>query len=182
VPGPAREAVLRRRSRGKVGDEAPSHEELLELVEAAATVADHSGLQPWRLIELRGEVRERVGRAIATAGGAEGEAADKLALKPLRAPLLIAVVVSPRESRKVADWEQEAAAAGVAHVLSLLLDEAGWGVMWRTGIWTRSEVVHEAHALEPGEKLLGWLYVGRPTDDEPKPRKPIDVSRFVSAL
>ncbi|MCU1530148.1 MAG: nitroreductase [Frondihabitans sp.] len=177
-----RDAVLRRRSRGKVSDEAPTHEELLELVAAAATVADHSGLQPWRLIELRGQARERVGRAIATAGGAEGEAADKLALKPLRAPLLIAVVVSPRESRKVAEWEQEAVASGVAHLLSLLLNEAGWGVLWRTGIWTRSDAVHRAHELQPGEKLLGWLYVGRPTDDEPKPRKPIDASQFVSVL
>jgi nitroreductase len=178
---PVREAALRRRSRSKVDATAPTHDELLEIVAAAGTVADHSGLEPWRLIEIRGAAREQVGRAIALAGGAEGHAADKLAAKPLRAPLLIAVVLSPRESRKVPEWEQEAVAAGVAHLLSLLLDEAGWGVFWRTGIWTRSPEVAEAHRLAPGEKLLGWLYVGGVLDDE-KPRKAIDPARFVSVL
>ncbi|BDZ49304.1 nitroreductase [Frondihabitans sucicola] len=178
---PVREAALRRRSRSKVNGEAPTHDELLELVAAAGTVADHSGLEPWRIIEIRGAARERVGRAIAVAGGAEGHAADKLAGKPLRAPLLLAVVLSPRESRKVPEWEQESVASGVAHLLSLLLDEAGWGVMWRTGIWTRSAEVAAAHGLADGEKLLGWLYVGGIEGDE-KPRKPLDAARFVSSL
>jgi nitroreductase len=61
---------------------------------------------------------------------------------------------------KVPEWEQEASAAGVAHLLSLLLDEAGWGVMWRTGPHTRHPIVAEMHGLAPNEHLLGWLYVG----------------------
>ena len=81
--------------------------------------------------------------------------------KPLRAPLLLAVVavVTP-DHPKVPEWEQEASAAGVAHLMSLLLDEAGWGVMWRTGPYTRHPIVEAAHGLVPGERLLGWLYVG----------------------
>lgn len=182
APSPVRAAALRRRSRSKVAERAPSHAELVELVQAAGTVADHSGLQPWRIIEVRGDARLDVGHAIAAAGGAEGDAAAKLALKPLRAPLLVAVVLSPRESRKVPEWEQEAVASGVAHLLSLLLDEAGWGVLWRTGIWTRSPEVAAAHRLAPGEKLLGWLYVGEPVRDDEKPRKTIDAERFVTSL
>lgn len=179
---PVREAALRRRSVSKVDGTAPDHDELLELVAAAGTVADHSELAPWRIIEIRGEARETVGRAIAHAGGAEGHAADKLAAKPLRAPLLIAVVLSPQESRKVPEWEQESVANGVAHLLSLLLDEAGWGVMWRTGVWARSPEVDAAHGLKPGEKMLGWLYVGGKQHAESKPRKPIDAARFVTSL
>ena len=59
----------------------------------------------------------------------------------------IAVVASFRKSEKVPPWEQEAVAAGVAHVLSLLLDEAGWGVIWRTGHYTRNiaAALHENH-------------------------------------
>lgn len=182
VEAPVRAAALRRRSRSKVTDLAPSHEQLVELVSAAATVADHSGLVPWRILEIRGDARLEVGHAIARAGGAEGEAAEKLAQKPLRAPLLVAVVLSPKESRKVPEWEQEATAAGVAHLLSLLLDEAGWGVMWRTGIWTRSPEVAEAHRLAGGEKLLGWLYVGEPVSDDEKSRKPVHAEALVSSL
>jgi nitroreductase len=129
-------------------------------VEAAATVADHGRLHPWRLIELRGTDRE-----------------------PLRAPLLIAVVTVHHESVKVAEWEQDAAAAGVAHTLSLLLDEAGWGVIWRTGPLTRSLAVSELHGLAANEKLLGWLYVGGKPDAEPPVRTArVNPADFLTAL
>jgi nitroreductase len=164
-----------------VTEAAPTHEQLLPLVEAAATVADHGDLKPFRLIELRGSDRELLGAAFVEASGLEGRHAEKLAAKPLRASLLIAVVVSHRESFKVTAWEQEAAAAGVAHILSLLLDEAGWGVMWRTGGHTRSEAVHRMHRLAENEQLLGWLYVGGVTD-KVKPEKRRSVAGLISTL
>ena len=68
-------------------------------------------------------------------------------------------MASFRKSGKVPRWEQEAVAAGVAHTLSLLLDEAGWGVIWRTGSHTRAKAVAKAHGLDKNEVLLGWLYV-----------------------
>lgn len=158
--GPIAEGMRRRRSQPAVNDVAPTRRELLPLIEAAASVADHGSHRPWRLIALRGDARARLGTALAEAAGLEGNAAQKMAQKPLRAPLLIAVVVSPKPSHKVPDWEQEAVASGVAHALSLVLDEAGWGVIWRTGGYTRAEAVHRMHGLAPEERLLGWLYVG----------------------
>lgn len=175
-------AVLARRSHAKVDDRAPSDAEVAELVSAAGTIADHSALRPWRVIAVRGDARDRVGRALADAAGLDGPAAEKLAAKPRRAPLLLAVVVSPRPSVKVPRWEQEAVASGVAHVVSLLLDEAGWGVMWRTGLHTRTEPVRRAHELADGEELLGWLYVGGRLDDRPSRRAPLDPADVFTAL
>lgn len=182
------DAVRRRHSHSKVTADAPSRLELLPLVEAAATVADHSGLKPWRLIELRGDARNRLGAAFVEASGIggkplEGKDAAKLAEKPLRASLLIAVVFTHKPSFKVPDWEQEAVASGVAHMLSLLLNEAGWGVFWRTGGHTRSEPVHRMHELAPNEQLLGWLYVGG-LPEKTKSEKPskFDASRHLSEL
>lgn len=174
------DAARRRRSRSKVTDVAPTHEQLLDAVRSAATVADHSELRPWRLIEFRGDDRLVVGRSLADAGGAEGHARDKLTQKALRAPLIIAVVVSPRDSRKVPYWEQESVASGVAHLLSLVLDDEGWGVFWRTGVLTRAPEVAAAHGLREGEQLLGWLYVGGRDGDDAKPRKLLDPEQFVS--
>lgn len=169
----ALDAVLRRHSRSSVTEEAPTHEQLVPLVEAAATSADHGDLKPYRLIELRGSDRERLGAAFVEASGLEGKEAAQLAAKPLRASLLIAIVVCHRESFKVPPWEQDAAAAGVAQVLSLLLDEAGWGVMWRTGGHVRSAAVRRVHSLEANEQLLGWLYVGGvPEKTKPENRRP----------
>lgn len=179
---PIAEGMRRRNSQPSVTGDAPTKRELLPLIEAAASVADHGSLRPWRLIALRGEARRRLGLAIAEATGLEGGAAEKMAVKPLRAPLLIAVVVSPKPSPKVPDWEQEAVASGVAHALSLVLDEAGWGVMWRTGHYTRSDAVHRMHDLAPGERLLGWLYVGGKHKQKSGRRKPVKAKDLLTTL
>ena len=80
---PAR--VGARRSYSRVTEAAPTHEELLPLVAAAGRVADHSALHPWRVIELRGDARLRLGRAFAKDAKARGSEAEKIATKPLRA-------------------------------------------------------------------------------------------------
>jgi nitroreductase len=164
-----------------VTEEAPTHEQLVPLVEAAATVADHGDLKPFRLIELRGSDRELLGAAFVEASGLEGKDAAQLAAKPLRASLLIAIVVCHRESFKVPGWEQDASAAGVAHTLSLLLDEAGWGVMWRTGGLVRSDAVRRLHGLADNEQLLGWLYVGG-VIEKTKPERRAATSDLIAPL
>ena len=177
------DAVRARQSYSKVTEDAPTREELLPLIEAAATVADHGSMRPWRLIELRGEARERLGAAFAASSGLAGKDAAKLAEKPLRASLLIAVVARIQPSFKVPAWEQEAVASGVAHTLSLLLNEAGWGVFWRTGVHTRSAAVHEMHQLADNEVLLGWLYVGgKPEKSKPEKKKRFDAEGVLTAL
>lgn len=180
--GPIAQGMRRRRSHPAVNDDAPTKRELLPLIEAAASVADHASLHPWRLIALRGDARVRLGRAIVEATGVEGDAAARMAQKPLRAPLLLAVVVSPKASIKVADWEQEAVAAGIAHALSLVLDEAGWGVIWRTGVYTRSAAVHRMHDLRPDERLLGWLYVGGKGKQKSGRRTRVKATEFLTTL
>ena len=170
--------VAGRRSWSKVTEDAPTHEELLPLVAASARVADHSALRPWRLIELRGNARHKLGKAIAKA---EGD--DKPSTKPLRASLLIAIVVSVKKSGKVPVWEQETVASGVAHTLSLLLHDAGWGVFWRSGHYTRSKPVRKMHKLARNEELLGWLYVGGiPEKVKPGHRRMIDAEKFITEL
>ena len=177
------DAVSRRRSHAKVTAAAPSHEQLLPLVAAAGTVADHASLRPWRLIELRGDARNRLGEAFVLAAGLDDESGAKLAAKPLRASLLIAVVAVHQPSFKVTEWEQDATASGVAHMLSLLLSEAGWGVMWRTGHQTRTPQVRAMHGLADNEQLLGWLYVGGlPEDAREGSKTRIDPSAFLTSL
>jgi nitroreductase len=173
----ALDAVRRRRSHSKVTEATPSHDEVVAFVEAVSSVADHSDLKPWRIIELRGDARVRLGEAI---GKAEDSSPSS---KPLRAELLIAVVATIQPSHKVPEWEQEAVASGVAHLLSLVLDEAGWGVIWRTGHYTRSKAVHKMHGLAKNEYLLGWLYVGGiPPRERSEKRRKFDAARFVEVL
>lgn len=175
--------MQRRQSHSTVTADVPTHAELAPLVEAAGTVADHGSLRPWRLIEVRGDARIRLGQAFVAASGLDGRPAEKLAEKPMRANLLIAVVFAQRPSHKVPSWEQEAVASGVAHTLSLLLDEAGWGVFWRSGGLTRSPEVHEMHGLADNETLMGWLYVGGVTGrTKPDTKHRVRVDEHLSVL
>lgn len=171
------DAVAGRRSWSKVTSDAPSHADLVRFASAAGRVADHSNLKPWRLIELRGDDREVLGRALHKAEGKKG-----VSSKPMRAPLLLGIVFSPRKSGKVPSWEQEAVASGVAHTLSLLLDDAGYGVFWRTGGQTRSKAVAKAHGLKKGEQLMGWLYVGGKPDEKVRHRRPVNGEDFLSRM
>jgi len=180
-PGtPVLDALRGRRSRSSVGGASPSHEDLVPLVEAASRLADHGGLRPWRVIEIRGAARDRLGAAMDDAAGDPGS--GKHGKKVHRASLLVAVVVRRTPSRKVPDWEQEAVAAGVAHALTLLLEEQGWGVFWRTGGLTRSDALRHVHGLVDGEDLLGWLYVGDVEPEGKGPRSVVDGDRMITVL
>ena len=156
---PVLEAMATRRSLSKVGPKTPDDDELARLLAAVTPVADHKALRPWRLITLRGDDRSRLGEALDKAAGTVRESGE-VNTKPFRAELLIAIVASPRFHPKVPEWEQHATAAGAGHLLELALWRAGWGVMWRTGVYANAPEVRAVHGLADSEHLMGWLYVG----------------------
>lgn len=156
---PVLESMATRRSVAKVGPETPSDAELSELLAAVTPVADHKARRPWRLITLRGDDRMRLAEALDAAAGEVRPPGDHNT-KPFRAELLIALVASPKPHPKVPEWEQHATAAGAGHLLELALWQAGWGVMWRTGLLANSAPVRQSHGLTDAEFLMGWLYVG----------------------
>jgi len=64
-----------------------------------------------------------------------------------------------------------------------VLDEAGWGVMWRTGLHTRTGPVHRMHGLAPDEQLLGWLYVGgKPAKAKSGARRRVNAKEHLTTL
>jgi nitroreductase len=177
------QTVLTRRSVTRLAAPGPDDETLLELLQVASTAPDHGRLRPWRLVTVRGAARDRLGAALA--GGTDDPVrAEQARAKPLRAPLLISIVLCPRLPHpKVPEWEQLAATVSMVQTLHLLLHSRGWGAIWRTGNAVDSPPVRECLGLDPGERLLGWLYVGTP--DGPTaapPRAPFDVREKLSVL
>ena len=159
VADPVLYAMSTRRSISKVDPETPSDSDLLEIIRAVSSVADHKGLRPWRFLILRGDDRHRLGAALDEAAGKvrkPGEVNEK----PLRAELLLALVSSPTRHEKVPEWEQHATAAGAGHLLELALWQAGWAVMWRSGTLTNTPPVRRLHRLDESELLMGWFYIG----------------------
>jgi len=108
-------------------------------------------------------------------------AAGKTAAKPLRAPLLISIVATPVEHPKVPRWEQIAAVGALVATLQLVLFEAGYTAMWRTGPAVELATVHSLLGIAEPEQLLGWLYVGG-TAGTPAPEIEPDVAGKLSTL
>ncbi|MEV6975936.1 nitroreductase [Kitasatospora sp. NPDC093806] len=164
-------AVLTRRSVNRLGGPPPSEELILELLRAASTVPDHGRLKPWRLTVLQGEERKALGEALAAV--APPEQAARAREKPFRAPMLISIVFCPdRHHPKVPEWEQLASAATLVNTLHLLLHSRGWGAIWRTGAVIDAPEVRACAGVGATERLLGWLYVGRPDPEAALPPRP----------
>ncbi|MEU0333638.1 nitroreductase [Streptomyces sp. NPDC006193] len=175
------DTVLTRRSVSRLSDPAPDDAQLLALVKAAMTAPDHGRLLPWRLVTLRGEERAELGARLAACSADDPHARERAAAKPLRAPLLVAIVFAPVAHPTIPRWEQLAATAAAIQTLSLLLHDRGYASIWRTGAVTHDHGVRALHRLRPDEQLLGWLYTGTAVS-LPRPRRLPDPRARVRTL
>jgi len=169
------EVLLGRRSRPALAAPAPDHAELRELLTAASAVPDHGRLRPWRFVVIDDTGLGALGDAFAAAHAERSPDAHPAELartraKPLRAPMIVAVVCTPREHPKVPVWEQRAAAVCAAHGLTLAADLRGFGAMWRTGWYGAAPKVRAHLGLLDTEDVTGWIYLGTPVRTVPAPR------------
>jgi nitroreductase len=171
-------AIRERRSIGKVAPERPPRAAIEQLLEAATRAPNHHLTQPWRFFVLAGEARRALGEAMARATVGEpaghplGEGAraayERMAAKPLRAPVVIAVAVEPAADPKVREIEEVAAGAAAIQNMLLAAHALGLGAMWRTGEVCDEPAVKAFFGLGPRAHLLGFVYVGYPAQDPPR--------------
>lgn len=184
-------AITTRRSVPRLVEPAPDGTALTALLLAAVTAPDHGQLRPWRFVTFRGDGRRRLGAVLAAAHAArdpsaDGGALEKTAAKPLRAPLVVAVVCTPVTAdvawsgKDIPAWEQLAATAAAAQNLLIAAHASGWGSMWRTGWFGDAAEVRQALGLQPADVVVGWVYLGTvpPTATMPS-RRPTDLSAVV---
>jgi len=188
----ALDCIRTRRSSGRLTEPAPSDGDLATLLAAAAAAPDHGLLRPWRFIVLRGHALACLGEVFAKAEEARGAEAgtavpeDALARtrgKPLRAPLIVALIASPKQSPKVPAWEQVASAAAAAQNLCLAAHALGYGSMWRTGWYGDAPEVRSHLDLSPEETVMGWIYLGTsPEGTSLPPRPAVDLAALTVTL
>jgi nitroreductase len=155
-----------RSSMGKLMAPTPSSEQLEAIYQAALRAPDHKELCPWRFIEFSGEGRERLGELFAEAEFQEDPHASDTTLnaarkKPLRAPMIIAVVakVTP-DVANVPKIEQVISAGCAAHGLLLAAHALGFGAMWRSGKYAFDPVVRKGLRLEEDDEVVAFVYLG----------------------
>lgn len=169
--------LLTRASNGKLGDPAPDDETVRLAMQAAVRAPDHGLLRPWRLLLVRGDARERLGRVmrealLARKPDAAAAELDKEQAKPLRAPLLIVVAARVQESPKIPAIEQILAAGAAAQNILLALHARGYAGMWRTGPAAYDASVKRALGLRAEDAIVGFLYAGTPRMPAPAIDRP----------
>ncbi|OZB14504.1 MAG: nitroreductase [Marinobacter sp. 34-60-7] len=170
--------LIERASEPKLQDPAPPAAALDQAFQCAARAPDHALLRPWRYLVVQGDDRERLGELFATTCSDDATEAEreKARRSPLRAPVVIVGIASPRHHPKVPEVEQVMTAAIGLSFVGLSLRDAGFGAMWRTGAVAYHPVVHEGLGLAEHESIVGFLYAGsvaqqKPAVPRPEPRE-----------
>ena len=181
------EAVLRllrtRRSHPFVLPDEPPREIIDTLLELANHAPNHYLTQPWRFFVLRGDARRQLGAAIVEEGLVRRPAPNRQAAEqrrqqvPLsfeRAPIVVAVAAAPPSHPHIAEWEELAATAAAAQSILIGAQALGLAAYWRSN-GTEAESARRFLGLEPGTRLIGFIYLGYPDPSSTlmeKPRRP----------
>jgi nitroreductase len=172
--------LLNRSSEPRLEAPAPDRETLNRAFACAARAPDHALLRPWRFLVVEGEGLEALGELFAStcANNSDEREIEKLRRAPLRAPMVIIGIASPRTHPKVPEVEQVMSAAASMSFLELALQDAGYGVMWRTGAVAYHSAVHAGLGLDEHEQIVGFLYTGSVSIVKPAVPRP-GVDEFV---
>lgn len=173
-------------SASALGEPGPDAEALHALLTIAARVPDHKKLAPWRFIVLQGAARAAFGERLAEIWAANEPEASSIKLETertrfTRAPVVVAVISSPRSHPACPEWEQVLSAGAVCFNLLHAAKAMGFGAQWVTEWYGYDEKVKAAFGLEPQERFAGFIYVGT-AKEQPDDRDRPDVAAITSFL
>jgi nitroreductase len=171
------EAIRSRRSIGRVKPDVVEHELIEQIIEAGIWAPNHHLTEPWRFIVMTGEGRRRLGDAYAEIAAASIDPAlseqellqqyDKNVAKAYRAPVVIAVAVSPSIDSRVPLIEEIASVHAAIQNMLLTAHSLGLGAIWRTGAPAYHRIMQSAFGLQSTEQVAGFIYIGYPNMANP---------------
>ena len=169
------DAIMSRRSVPKTGERIPDRQTITRLIEAAVRAPTHHITQPWRFIVLAGDSLKELGEAWAMGVERLGKKTDGLREKPLRAPVVLCVVETPKAHLpKVVEIEEHYSVGAAMQNILLAAHSMGMAAMLRTGATVTLPEVREYLGVTGEELVAGFVYLGYPqegTDTRPRSRR-----------
>ena len=138
---------------------------LRNIQQAAFRAADHARMRPWRFLMLEGDTRDKLGELFIKAAASKSEELtdkqkQRIASKPLRAPMIMIVIASLKQNPKVPDIEQIISAGATTQNMITAAYAQGIGAIWRTGDVAYDQIVMDGLGLSKNEQIVGFLYLG----------------------
>jgi nitroreductase len=162
----------------------PTPSDIQDILRAAMSAPDHGSVRPWRFVIIEGDDRAILGRVFADAlktrdPGATEEAIAKEINRPLRAPVVIAILARVVHDRpNVPEIEQIVATACAAQNMLLAANAKGFGGILLTGKNAKDKNVRAFFGLKPGDEIVSFLYLGKSKSDQPTKPRP-DPAQFI---
>jgi nitroreductase len=162
----------------------PTPSDIQDILRAAMSAPDHGSVRPWRFVIVEGDDRATLGRVFADAlktrdPGATEEAIAKEINRPLRAPVVIAILARVVHDRpNVPEIEQIVATACAAQNMLLAANAKGFGGILLTGKNAQDKNVRAFFGLKPGDEIVSFLYLGKSKSDQPTKPRP-DPAQFI---
>jgi len=177
------DTLLSRASVKQLQEPAPSGADLRVIFDAAVRAPDHGKLQPWRFFVIRGDARRELSELFAAGvkrrePGATEAQIEKEREKPLRAPMIIAVVARTVSGHKVPVIEQTLAVGAAAMNILNAVHALGFGAKWVTGANCYDPVFKRDFGLDETDQLVGFIHVGTRAESLPAMDRP-DPAEFV---
>ncbi|HBR96468.1 MAG TPA: nitroreductase [Gammaproteobacteria bacterium] len=145
---------------------APNREQLHTILQAGTAAPDHCALRPWKFIVIEGDARHKLGDVFVEATRLRDpdwpqDRLEMMRKKPLRAPMIIAVIadITP-DHNKAPEVEQLLSAGAAAQQILLAATAMGFGAIWLTGPNARDAHVKGALGLAEKDHIVGFIYVG----------------------
>jgi nitroreductase len=177
ISNPVIQAIVTRRTVRKLKPDQQVSRQVVEgLLEAATWAPNHHLTEPWRFVVLGGSERSKLGEALAEAMAAtpgETPSPERLEIeksRPMSAPVIVAVISSPKEDKKVVPQEEVIAAGAAVQNLLLAAHSLGLGSNIRTGWHAYSAPVRRFLGIKETESLVALVYLGYP-EGPPQPGK-----------
>ncbi|MBR9869617.1 MAG: nitroreductase [Gammaproteobacteria bacterium] len=166
--------LMERSSEPRLEAPAPPRDVVDLALQCAARAPDHALLRPWRYLVIEGQALAALGDLFAQSCGADAseKTRENARNAPLRAPMVIVGIASPKPHKKVPDVEQVMSAASGMSFLSLALSDAGYGIMWRSGAFAYDAAVRKGLGLSEDEIITGFLYTGTVSSRKPPVPRP----------
>ena len=184
VSADALNVLMTRQSHWPLAEPAPDDSQLQQIFDAALRAPDHGALRPWRFVLIRGDARLKLGEllvdlASARAPGEPRSAHEHRGRRALAAPVVIALVVSLTRETKVPELEQVLCVGAAAMNMLNAIHALGFGGFWATGPDSYEPQMHRSLGLTERDRLLGFLFVGTPSDGVRAVERP-SIDRYVT--
>ena len=172
--------LLSRHSSHHLALPAPDEKQLDIILRAAMRAPDFQYMRPFRFFVAQGAGLIRLGELFAQAAKVMNKPEqfiERVRKMPLRAPVVITVVATPAVNKHVTAFDQILCASSSVLMMQMAAQSLGFNGIWRSGWLMQNRELHQLLELQDTDQIVGFLYLGTPTesvasvrpDDNPEP-------------